>query len=153
MRRFQFRLEKLLKLRSQETDIARRLLAHAIGEAEMARQAEEAAQARLTARLDEVAERERRPMTIYDFGALRTHVRALQGELAQAFAARVEALERVDSCRERVLEARRRERALERLQERRREQYLEEVLRTEQRELDEFGDRLGLNAGRSRTDI
>jgi len=146
MKRFQFRLEKLLNLRAQETDLARRALAAAINEAELARCTQQDASASVARRLTEVADKERSGMTAFEFASLRIHVRVLQTNLEEADAALTQANSHTQERRGHLLEARRGERVLEKLKEKRVESYSLETLADEQKELDEFGDRLGLNA-------
>ena len=153
MKRFQFRLERLLNLRSQETDMARRALAAAISEAEVAMSAQEHASSAVAARMVEVANQERSGTTVFEFATLRTHVRLLQKELEQADADLSQANTHTQERRGQLIEARRGERVLDRLKEKRLETYVQESLAEEQKELDEFGDRLGLNAGSPSSEI
>lgn len=153
MKRFQFRLERLLNVRSQETDMARRALASAISEAELARRTQANASAAVASRVSEVSHKEQSGMTVFEFASLRTHVRALQKDLDQADANLSEANSHTHERRNQLIEARRGERVLERLKEKRLELYSREALAEEQKELDEFGDRLGLNAGLPNSEI
>lgn len=153
MKRFQFRLERVLNLRKQQTDQARRALAAAIAEEDVARRAVETAHALLNARLVDIRHKERQGLTAYDFGLQRHHVRVLQTELATAETGLAEAQAFTQHKRLELLAARRAERALERLRERRLEGYVAESFREEQKELDQFGDRQGLNIPNARSDI
>jgi len=147
MNRFEFRLEKLLNLRSQETDMARRALAAAISQAELAKRTQEDASASVAARMTDIAIKERAAMTAFDFASMRTHMRALQKDLDAAQIQLSQANSQTEERRGFLIEARRGERVLERLKEKRFDIHAHEVLLEEQKELDEFGDRLGLNDG------
>lgn len=153
MKRFQFRLERVLNLRQQQTDQVKRTLAVAMAEEDLARRAMETAHAVLNARLADIRHRERQGLTAYEFGLQRNHARVLQAELAVAETGLAEAQQFTQRRRLELLTARRAERALERLRERRLEGYVAESLREEQKELDEFGDRQGLNIPSARSDI
>lgn len=153
MKRFQFRLQKVLSLRTQETDQARRALAVAIALEAEARRELQRASAALQSRLSQLQSQEFAGMSGFDFGNLRTHIRLLQSRVEAARAQLTALEERTALRRMGLLEARRKERALERLREKRLEAYTEESFKAEQKELDEFGDRLGLNTGLSRSEI
>lgn len=147
MKRFAFRLEKLLRLRTQQTDQAKRTLAIASAEEAAAGRLLAGAQETLTARLAEVGQKERAGLSACEFASRRTYVKYLNRRVEEAQVALDGARERTAQRRQALLEARRRQRALEKLKERRREAYDLEALREEQKELDEFADRQGLNAG------
>lgn len=153
MKRFQFPLEKVLKLRGQETEQAKRSLGRAMAAEEAARQAVVAAQIALAERLEATAGLEKAGMTAFAFASQRVYLAYLQSQVEEAEAYLSAA--RAETARRRMalLAARQREKALQRLRERRFEQYTLESLREEQKELDEFGSRLGLNAGVTGTEI
>jgi flagellar protein FliJ len=153
VKRFQFGLEKVLRLRSQETEQAKRALARAIAGEAQAREAAEAALALLRERTAMAGAREQAGMAAYDFGAQRTYLAFLQKQVVQANEAVLAAEERTRQRRLALLDTRRRERALEKLKERRLEQYQLESLREEQKELDEYGIRQGLNSPGLKPDI
>lgn len=153
MKRFSFRLEKLLRLRSQQTEQAKRALAAAMAAEEQSRQQMQQLHTQLNARLVEIRQKERAGLVAFDFATLRTHVRFLQGRFDQALEHLKAAEEFTAQKRLELIEARRRERALERLRERKLEVYTQELLKEEQKELDEFGDRQGLNDGVSPYEI
>lgn len=153
MKRFEFRLQKVLNLRSQQTDQARRALALAIAMEAEAERALQRARNQLQHRLSDLHSRERTGLTGFEFGNLRTHIRLLQSGVAAAEADLARACELTARRRAELLEARRKERALEKLRERRLETYTQEALREEQKELDAFGDRLALNTEVTRSEI
>ena len=153
MKRFRFSLEKVLRLRSQETEQAKRALAVALAHEARARQTAAEAHATLRDRTAEATARERAGLTAYEFGSLRTFLAHLHSEAVAADGAVVQAEERTQRQRMALLVARRRERAMEKLKERRLEQYQLEALREEQKELDEYGNRPGLNSSGSEPDI
>lgn len=153
MKRFSFRLEKLLRLRSQQTEQVKRALAAAMAAEEQVRQQMQQLHTQLNARLVEIRQKERAGLTAFDFGIQRTHIRFLQGRFNQVLEKLKEAEEFTARVRQELMEARRRERALERLRERKLETYTHEILKEEQKELDEFGDRQGLNDGLSPYEI
>lgn len=153
MKRFLFRLEKVLRLRQQETDQSRRALGQALAVEADARRAVDEAAAALQARLTEVRHKEHAGVTAFDFAALRTHVQYLQRGRDAAEAALAEAQALTHRRRDELLAARKKEKALEKLRERRLVQYTQEALAEEQKELDAYGDRKGLNTAASRSDI
>lgn len=152
MKRFAFRLEKLLRLRSQQTDQAKRAFGVALAQEAEAERALLEARETLAARLAQVGQRERAGLSAFEFGNLRSYVKFLDRQVEEAAGRLATAREQTAVRRAQLLEARRRERALEKLKERRQEAYTLEALREEQKELDEFGDRQGLNAGLPRSD-
>lgn len=153
MKRFRFSLERVLRLRSQETEQAKRALGAAIAAEEAARQVAEAARFALVQSTAGVHARERAGLTPFEFGSLRLHIVALQRRLEAAEAELTGAQALTRQRRQELMVARKKERALEKLRERRLEQHTLESLREEQKELDEYGKRLGLNGGRAATDI
>lgn len=153
MKRFRFSLEKVLRLRSQQMEQAKRALALAVLQESNARQAVQTVQAALAERTAEAGQRESCGLTAFEFAALRTWLQHLQKQLAQAEAELAAARERTRERRKDLLTARRKERALERLRERRLEQYNLEALREEQKEFDEYGNRQGLNTVALSTEI
>lgn len=146
MKRFRFTLDKVLRLRSQEMEQAKRALGLAVAAENAARHAVLTAHEALTQRTEEARRLEASGLSAFAFGSLRAYLALLQRELEAAEAALLEARALTERRREELLKARRRERALERLKERRLEQYTLESLREEQKELDEYGNRQGLNS-------
>lgn len=145
MKRFKFSLEKVLRLRSQETEQAKRALGRAMEAEEAARQSVESIASALAERITQMQARERAGLSAAEFGVMRHFLLFLQRELDQARGVLEAAQQVTQQRRLELLEARRRERALEKLKEHRLEGYLLESLREEQKELDEYANRLGLN--------
>ncbi|MFO7171559.1 MAG: flagellar export protein FliJ [Bacillota bacterium] len=138
MKRFRFRLQRLLDLREQEVDAARRQLA-------AARQAVAAAEAGLRTveslvrrRLDDAARQEALGSPALDFVLRRLQIAGLLRTLAEARAG-LEAARQVEAGRrQELVAALGRARTLERLRDRRREEWRAEAARAEQAELDEL---------------
>lgn len=136
MKRFQFSLQKLLGLRHQETEQAKRNLAAALASEAMAKDRLEQAQSRLAER---VALAAAGGQSVAAYRQDREWIRFLQGEVERAEAHLHEAEAETARLRQLLLVARQRERILEKLRERRLEAYQLEALLEEQRELDERG--------------
>ncbi|MCG0237971.1 MAG: flagellar export protein FliJ [Firmicutes bacterium] len=138
MKRFRFRLQRLLDLREQEVDAARRELA-------AARQAVATAEAGLRTveglvrrRLDDAARQEALGSPALDFVLRRLQIAGLLRTLAEARAG-LEAARQVEAeRRQELVAALGRARTLERLRDRRREEWRAEAARAEQAELDEL---------------
>jgi flagellar FliJ protein len=136
MKRFQFPLQKLLGLRHQETEQAKRNLAGALATEALAKDRLEQAQARLNERTARIAAG---GYSVAAYRQDREWIRFLQGEVASAAQHLREAQTETERLRQVLLVARQRERILEKLRERRLEAYRMEVQLEEQRELDERG--------------
>jgi flagellar FliJ protein len=153
VRRFRFSLEKVLRLRSQETEQAKRALGQAVTAEEAVRQAMEAAQALLRMRTDQAVARERLGFSAFEFSTLRTHLAYLNRCAGEAEEALARARAITQQRRLELLRARRQERVLEKLREHRLQQYNLEALREEQKEFDEYGSRQSLNSPSPEPDI
>lgn len=153
VKRFQFSLDKVLKLRSQEMEQAKGGLALALSALEAAHQRVLMAEQELADRTEEAGVREQVGVTAAEFGSLRSYLAFLQRAVAQAEQQVTVAEQVVAQRREVLMAARKRERVLERLRERRLEQYSVEAIREEQKELDEFGSNTGLNEEANDLDI
>ncbi|HLO01849.1 MAG TPA: flagellar export protein FliJ [Symbiobacteriaceae bacterium] len=136
MKKFQFSLQKLLGLRHQETEQAKRSLAAALAAEAMAQDRLEQAQSRLAERIALAAAG---GYSVASYRQDREWIRFLQGEVEKAEQHLQEAQAETARLRQLLLVARQRERILEKLRERRLEAYQLEVLLEEQRELDERG--------------
>lgn len=152
MKRFQFSLEKVLRLRAQETQQAKRALGQAMAAEAAARQEAEVAHTLLRHRTEEAGVRERAGLVAFELASQRHWLAFLQKQAAAADSALAAASALTLQRRLHLLAARRRERAMEKLKERRLEQYLIEAGRAEQKELDEYGNRQSLNEPPSETD-
>lgn len=154
MQRFRFALEKVMRLRAQETDVAKRALGEALQAEMAARQAlAEALERRSRATLDAVNRETAGGIAAHEFASVRTHLSFLGKQVDEARRLLAGAEEATRQRRVALLEARRREKVLEKLREHRLEQYQAELLREEQKEFDEYGNRPGLNGAASETDI
>lgn len=135
---FRFRLDKVLRLRHQEVEAARRELRAAQAAEQAAAGALAEIQAQMQARVTGAVTREARGLTALDFTAHRRHLAYLQQQADQAQqtldAARVETARR----RQALVALRRRERVLERLRDLRLAQHAEAVVRQDQGFLDEL---------------
>lgn len=146
-RRFRFRLDKLLHLREQEVEAARRELARAIARAQAARHGWEALRAHRIHRQQMAAAAERTGLSAEAFAAWRHHLAALLRSEEAAAAELAAAESAVAAARSRVIAKRQAAMVLEQLKERRRQQWREEQDRAEQAELDEMA---ALRFGRDR---
>jgi flagellar FliJ protein len=153
VKRFRFSLEKVLRLRAQETEQAKRALAQAMGAEAAAAEALSEARETLQHRTAEATAQERAGLVAAEFGALRNYLIFLQRQVEAAEAALGAAKALTQQRRLELLRARRRERALEKLRERRFAQYQLEAMREEQKELDEYGSRQTLNNQASEPEI
>ncbi|MDF2629975.1 MAG: Flagellar FliJ protein [Symbiobacteriaceae bacterium] len=153
MKRFRFSLERVLRLRSQETEQVKRALGKAVAAEATARGLVSEARAELVRRTEEAGQRERSGLTAFEFASLRTFVTFLQRQLEAAELRLADAVAETQRRRLALLGARRKERALEKLRERRLEQYQLEALQQEQKELDEYGSRQTLNSQAAEPDV
>lgn len=153
MKRFRFSLERVLRLRGQETEQAKRALGVALAAEASARAAAAEARGELLRRTDEAEQRERQGLTAHEFASLRTYLTYLQRQLEAAEVRLAEAAHETQRRRLALLGARRKERALEKLREHRLEQYQLESLQQEQKELDEYGGRQTLNSQATEPDV
>jgi flagellar protein FliJ len=153
VKRFRFSLEKVLRLRSQETEQTKRALGQAVAAEEAARQTAGRARSLLAARTEEAVAQERMGLSAFEFATLRHHLTFLNRQAEGAEAALAEARAVTQKRRLELLRARRKERVLEKLREHRLVQYQVEALREEQKEFDEYGSRLGLNSKALNPDI
>lgn len=137
MKRFQFRLDSVLKLRRAALDAARRDLARVSAEMEIARAEAEAARAIAERAASELESRTRCGVRAGEFSA-RSHALTRQLELRHAAAQRLrDALGRVAGAREEVTRAHIEVRSLEILRDRALEAHRAEERRLEQNDLDE----------------
>lgn len=136
MKRFQFSLQRLLGLRHQETEQAKRHLAGALAAEAMAQHRLAEAEGRLAER---TAQSAAGGLRVAEYRQSRDWIRFLQGEVLRAEGELQEAQAETARLRQALLHARQRERILEKLRERRFEAYQQELLQAEQRELDERG--------------
>ena len=153
MRRFRFPLEKVLRLRGQELEQARRALGGAMLAERTAAEAVQVARAAVAQRTTELAEAIMAGTTAAAFAAARRYLGFLQSEQRRAESCLAEAQTLVAARRRHLLEARRREKVLEKLKERRMETYTAQSLREQQKDLDEFAHRQGLNDRTTGPDI
>lgn len=144
MRRFRFRLERLLALRHQQVTAVQRRLA-----ADLAQQA--AAEQRLDGlRLEHARQLQRLPAIVgaADLAQARGWLSELGRQLQVGQADLVAAQTQVARRRQELAAARQRERVLELLRDRRHAEHQQQLQREEQAELDEIGVRAtGLTSG------
>ncbi|MEW6047018.1 MAG: hypothetical protein AB1609_11130 [Bacillota bacterium] len=144
MKRFRFRLERILGLRRQTVQLERIRMAEAIGLLRAAEVALEAARRARSAQLVATGELLRRAGEVESVdGAVLARELVLRAELERRTAfwsgRRAQASKAADEQRARVVEAHRGVRALEILRARRRAEYLKEAEREERLILDEAG--------------
>jgi flagellar FliJ protein len=138
MKKFHFSLAKLLALRHQETEQAKRSLAAVLATEALARDRLQEAEFRLQERSNRAVAG---GFVVETYRQDRNWIRFLHGEVLKAEHAVREAEAETARFRQLLLVARQRERILEKLRERRLEAYQLELLQEEQRELDERGSR------------
>lgn len=147
MRRFLFRPQRVLDLRTRELDAARLALARA--QARAARAQAELHAAAAERQRWQAALRSRRGQggSVGRWAADWAHLQRLQAAEAAAAGALQEALGALAARREEFAAARQRQRALERLREVRWEQFRRDLAAAEQREMDDWTQRRRSGAG------
>jgi flagellar protein FliJ len=138
MKRFRFRLERLLQLRERHEHEQAQVLGLALREEADRRDARDAASERLGRIGEQLADG---GAAVTSAGTLRNLglvVEAAVGEVEAAERSLRESLDRVAEEQERYGEARRERRVVERLREHRRENWTEDLKRDEQQEQDGF---------------
>lgn len=138
MRSFQFRLERVMRLRRQQVEAARRALAEALAAEAGARQGLAAVRAHKAAEVQRAARCEAGGLPVADFAAWRRHLGAIARVEEQAVRDLAAAGERVAGARAELLERRRKAQVLENLRDRRYEQFRVEAGRAEQTLADEL---------------
>lgn len=132
MRRFRFRLEGLLRVRSRVERIAQRAVAEAMGEVTRVQQCMDSATAGLRDCEDQACGNGPESLLARALAdGLRRHHMRLETELSGAEA-------RLDRARTDWLESRRQHRVIEQLRERRHEEWRVDAERSEQREIEEL---------------
>lgn len=139
MKRFQFNLEKVLRVRTHETTVAKQNLAAALLQADGRRKALQRAESALRRSEAEWAEQAGRGRkTVLQWN----QYNLLHEALVEAREGAVRDLEEAEALvarrRQDLAEARRREKVLETLKERQWEAYQQEALMAEQKETDEI---------------
>jgi flagellar export protein FliJ len=142
VKRFRFRLDSVLRFRAHELD--RRRLELKAAQVEARKSAEHLARARAAASSCAQALRARAAagLTAAELVSARRGTAALYTEVLRAERGLRESAARAAAARARLIEARTRVQALERLRQRARDAYLGEFRRLEQVELDEVGGRM-----------
>lgn len=139
MRRFLFSLERLLRLRTQLVEQAKRSLAYALAMEEQAERESREAQECWRYGVMESGRLEADGLRVYSFGSGRAYLRRLQRE-AHAASVRLRASQdETGRRREALLAARLEQRVLERLRAQRLTDHTALALGEEQKELDQFG--------------
>lgn len=150
MKRFSFRLERLLQLREAEEQERARQLGLALHDEEQAREAMEQGQARLWAAQEQLSRITRAPAQAGLLRNLELSVEQLTHQVALLSEAHGKCVEKVDAERARFEEARMAKRVIERLKEQRREAWNQELARYEQSLSDETASFLAReNSGRN----
>lgn len=141
MKRFTFSLERLLRLRHQETEQAKLYFAQALRhQQEMEAQLEQ-----MTARWQQGMEQavSSRVVTASEFAARRHHVDYLYNQALAAAEATGQAVTATDERRQELVVQKQREQVLDKYRERRFAEYQVEMVREEQKFLDEITQRPG----------
>lgn len=139
MLRFRFRLEALLKYRKLQTNQAQAKLGQAITEWQnqlavlntLYEQAEQLA--------DHLREIQQTAITVDELIACHEYGQFLKSSIKQQKEAVHKAEQYCEICREQLSEALKRQKLVEKIKEKRWNQFSEEMLRQEQKELDEIG--------------
>lgn len=139
MRRFRFSLQRLLQLRTQLVEQAKRTLAYALAMEERADRESREAQERLRCGVLEASRLESDGLWAYGFGSGRAYLGRLQREALAASTRLKAAQAETGRRREALLAAHLQQRVLERLREQRLVEHTATALGEEQKELDQFG--------------
>lgn len=142
MRRFRFRLDRLLALRQRESEAARQALARTLAAEAAARGVWERLEQRKAADLAELLDRPG-GMQAPELAQRRQHLAALVQAAVQASGQLAAAVAATAAQREALARARQRQRTLERLRERRLAEHGQAAGRQEQADLDDWGRRHG----------
>ncbi|MBE3577397.1 MAG: flagellar export protein FliJ [Limnochordales bacterium] len=142
MRKFAFRLERVLQLRKHEEEREKQRLAVLLAELQTARRRQAACErelAELEARFGRALARSSGDgeLAVYELQLYRGRQELLRQNLTRAIAKVAEMQQRVDQQRALLLAAARRREVLVRLRKRKWEEFQREVLREEQKLLDE----------------
>jgi len=142
MKRFSFRLERVLHLRKHEEEREKQRLGVLLRELQAARRTQTACElelAELEGRFGRVLDPSigESELAVYELQLYRMRQELLRRRLAQAQAAVAALQQRVDEQRAVLLAAARRREVLEKLREREREEFQREALRGEQKIIDE----------------
>ena len=139
MQRFQFRLESLLKYRKLQTDQAQAEL----GQATVEWQNQLSALNTLFEKNDQLSEHlrdiQQTPILVDDLVSCHEYGQILRNKLNQQKETVRIAEQYCDECRQRLSESLKRQKLVEKIKEKRWSQFNEELLRQEQKELDEIG--------------
>lgn len=137
MKRFTFRLERLLQLRESAEQERARILGVALRDEEQAKVSADEGQARLEEARDQYGRIARAPAAAGLLRNLELTVEQLTHQSALLNEAHAKSVERVDVERAQFEEARMAKRVIERLKEQRREAWIQELARYEQSLSDE----------------
>ena len=148
MKRFTFRLERLLQLREAAEQEKARNLGVALQEEDVAKQAVTEGQARRDEAVGQLARISQAPAQAGLLRNLELSVEQLTHQLHLLNEAHAKALARVDAERSAFEEARMAKRVIERLKEQRREAWTQELARHEQSLSDETASYLARENGR-----
>ncbi|MDF2500580.1 MAG: flagellar export protein FliJ [Anaerosporomusa subterranea] len=139
MQRFQFRLEALLKYRKLQTDQAQAEL----GQATVEWQNQLSALNTLFEKKEQLSEHlrdiQQTPILVDDLVSCHEYGQILRNKINQQKETVHIAEQYCDECRQRLSESLKRQKLVEKIREKRWTQFNEELLRQEQKELDEIG--------------
>lgn len=139
MQRFQFRLEALLKYRKLQTDQAQAKLGQAIVEWQNQLAALNTLFDKNKQLSDHLRDIQQTPIFVDDLIACHEYGQLLRTKIDQQTETVRMAEQYCDECRQRLSESLKRQKLVEKIREKRWTQFNEELLRHEQKELDEIG--------------
>ncbi|MDU4959908.1 MAG: flagellar export protein FliJ [Sporomusaceae bacterium] len=139
MQRFRFRLEALLHFRKLQTEQAQARLGEATVEWQKQSQTLQSLQSEEREAAVYFRQLQQTPVTADDFVAFHAYKQMLKNKISCQTEAVATAAAQREECRQQLAETLKRQKLVEKLKEKRLQQYNEELLRLEQKELDEIG--------------
>lgn len=139
MLRFRFRLEALLKYRKLQTNQAQAKLGQAITEWQNQLAMLNTLYGQAEQLTDHLREIQQTAITVDELIACHEYGQFLKSSIKQQKEAVLKAEQYCEICREQLSEALKRQKLVEKIKEKRWNQFSEEMLRQEQKELDEIG--------------
>ncbi|MBI39223.1 MAG: hypothetical protein CMF59_18350 [Leptospiraceae bacterium] len=138
IKRFRFSLESLLRIRSHEEKMAMADLAKVLEKVNVSEEKKKKAQDNYRSEVEQFSREQRESFRLELFQMYDRYLERLESEQVQANEELEAIRPALEAEQQKVMEARRKKRALELLKERRKEQYDLEVRRQEKKELEEI---------------